>query len=57
MERDGVGNTGDTRWTLQGISGRKAENLKQVGLGWTNGGKKDRGIAWGTIRGLGEQLF
>uniref|UniRef100_A0A8C4WZH0 Protein kinase domain-containing protein n=1 Tax=Eptatretus burgeri TaxID=7764 RepID=A0A8C4WZH0_EPTBU len=26
-ERDGVGNTGYTRWTLQGLSGRRAGNL------------------------------
>ena len=39
-ERDGAGNTGYTRWTLQGISGRKVGNLKEVGLGWINGGKK-----------------
>ena len=48
---------GYTRWTLQGLSGRKAGNLKEVGLGWINGGRKDRGFGWGTIRGGGEQLF
>ena len=26
--------------TRQGISGRKAGNLKEVGLGWINGGEK-----------------
>ena len=56
-ERDGVGNMGYTRWILQGLSGRKAGNLKEVGLGWINGGRKDRGFGWGTIRGGGEQLF
>ena len=56
-ERHGVGNTGYTRWTLQGISGRNAGNLKEVGLGWINGGRKDRGFGWGMIRGGGEQLF
>ena len=53
----GVGNMGNTRWILQGLSGRKAGNLKEVGLGWINGGRKDRGFGWGTIRGGGEQLF
>ena len=41
------------RW---GVSRRKAGNLK-VGLGWINGGRKDRGFGWGKIRGGGEQLF
>ena len=39
------------------ILGRKAGNLKEVGLGWINGGRKDRGFGWGKIRGGGEQLF
>ena len=56
-ERDGAGNMGYTRWTLQGLSGRKEGNLKEVGLGWINGGRKDRGFGWGMIRGGGEQLF
>ena len=43
-ERDGVGNMGKRRWTLQGLSGRKAGNLKEAGLGWINGGRKDRGF-------------
>ncbi len=47
---------GNTRWTLQGLSGRKAGNLKEVGLGWINGGRKDRGFGWGVIGG-GEQLL
>ena len=42
---------------IQGISGRKAGNLKEVGFGWINGGRKDRGFGRGTIRGGGEQLF
>ena len=29
-ERDGAGKTGYTRWTLQGLLGRKAGNLKEV---------------------------
>ncbi len=45
------------KMTLEGLSGRKAENLKEVGLGWINGGRKDRGFGWGMIRGGGEQLF
>jgi len=32
-ERDGEGYTGKTRWTVQGLSGRKAGNLKEMGLG------------------------
>ena len=57
-ERDGMGNMGNTRWTLQGLSGRKAGNLKEVGLRWINRGREDRGFAWRTIRGGGgEQLF
>ena len=40
------------------LSGRKAGNLKEVILGWIKGGRKDRGLGWGTIRGGGgEQLF
>ena len=56
-EKDGLGNMGYTRWILQGLSGRKAGNLTEVGLGWINGGRKDRGFGWGTTRGGGEQLF
>ena len=26
------------------LSGRKAGNVKEVGLGWINGGRKDRGF-------------
>ena len=52
-----MGNTGNTRWTLQGLSGRKAGNLKEGGLGWIHGGRKDRGFGWGKIRGGAEQLF
>ena len=36
---------------------RKAGNLKEVGLGWINGGRKDHGFGWGKIRDGGEQLF
>ena len=42
--------------TLQGLSGRKAGNLK-VGLGWNNGGRKDHGFGWWKMRDGGEQLF
>ncbi len=38
--RDWAGNMGYTRWTLQGLSRRKAGNLKEVGLGWIDGGEK-----------------
>ena len=37
-ERDGLGTMGNRRWTVQGLSGRKAGNLKEVRLGWINGG-------------------
>ena len=56
-KRDWAGNMWYTRWTLQGLSGRKAGNLKEVGLGWIGGGRKDRGFGWGMIRGGVEQLF
>ena len=36
----GVGNMGNARWTLQGLSGRKAGNLKEVGLGGLMGVEK-----------------
>ena len=39
------------------LLGRKAGNLKEVGLGCINGGREDRGFGWGKIRGGGEQLF
>ena len=39
-ERDGTGNMGNRRWTLQGLSGRKAGNLKEVGLGGLSGVEK-----------------
>ena len=38
MGGDGVGNIGNTRLALQGLSGRKAGNLKEVVLGWINRG-------------------
>ena len=53
-KRDGIGNRGYKRWTLQGLSGRKAGNLKEVDY---RGEKKDRGFGWGMIRSGGEQLF
>ena len=52
-----MGNTGSTRWTQQGLSVRNAGDLKEVGLGWINGGRKDHGFGWGKIRGGAEQLF
>ena len=55
-ERDGTGYMGNTRWTLQGLSGWKAGNLKEVGLGWINGDRKYHGFGWGKLRGGGEQL-
>ena len=43
--------------TQQGLSGRKAGNLKEVGLGWINEGRTDRGFGWGKIRDGDERLF
>ena len=52
------GEHGDiTRWTLQGLSGRKAGTLKEVGLGWISGDRKDHGFGWGKIRDGGEERF
>ena len=48
---------GYTRWKLQELSGRKAGNLKEVGLGRINRGRKDQGFEWGKRRGVGERLF
>ena len=31
------------------LLGRKAGNLKEVGLGWINGGSKDQDFGWGKI--------
>ena len=39
------------------LSGRKAGNLKEFGLGWINEDSKDHGFVWGKIRSGGEQLF
>ena len=35
----------------------KAGNVKEVGLGWISGDRKDHGFGWRKIRGGGEQLF
>ena len=43
--------------TRQGLLGRKARNLKEVGLRWISEGRKDRGFGWGKTRSGGEQLF
>ena len=40
----------------QGTFGKEG-NLKEIGLGWIYGGRKDGGFGWGKIRGGGEQLF
>ena len=53
----GVGNMGNTRWILQGLSGRKAGNLKEVGLGGLSGVEKIEDLDGGEIRHGGEQLF
>ena len=46
-ERDGVGNMRYTRWTLQGLSGRKAGNLKEVGFGGLSGKEKIKDLDGG----------
>ena len=46
-KRDGAGNMGNTRWTFQGLSGRKAGNLKEVGLGGLTGVEKIEDLAGG----------
>ena len=43
--------------TLQGLSGSKAGNLKEVGLGWINRVRKDQGFRWRKTRDGGGQLF
>jgi len=45
-ERNGAENR---RYTRQGLSGRKTGNLKEVSLGWINGGRKDQDFGWGKI--------
>ena len=58
MERGTWGiEDGHYRDFQDGQNFRKEGNLKEVGLGWINGGRKDREFGWGTIRGGGEQLF
>ena len=39
------------------LSGRKAGNLKEVGLGWISGDRNDHSFGGGKIRDSGEQLF
>ena len=43
--------------TQQSLSGRKSGNMKEVGLGRINAGRKARGFGWGKIRDGGKQLF
>ena len=31
--------------------------MKEVGLGWINGGRNDRGLGWGKIRDGGDSYF
>ena len=57
-EREGWGGVPRVnKMDTTGISGKKAGNLIEVGLGWINGGRKDLGFVWGKIRDGGEQLF
>ena len=52
-ERDGIWNMGNRRWTPQGLSGRKAGNYTEVGLGGLSGVEKIEDLDGGG----GEQLF
>ena len=36
---------------------KESREFEGGGLGWINGGRKDRGFVWGMIRCGGEQLF
>ena len=42
-------------WAGEGWGGEHnmdiTENLKEVGMGWINGGRKDQGFGWGMIGG------
>ena len=51
------GDHGVYKMDIQGLSGRKEGNLKEVGLGWIKEGRKDRGFGWETTRIGGEQPF
>ena len=43
----------DITWTFR----KKSREFEGGGLGWINGGRKDRGFGWEMIRGGGEHLF
>ena len=51
------GDHGVHKMDITGTFRKKAGNLTEVGLGWINGGRKDRGFGWEKIRGGGERLF
>ena len=55
-ERDGVENMGTLQEHYRDFQEGK-QGIEGGGLGWINGGRKDRGFGWGMIRGGGEQLF
>ena len=40
---------------LQGLTGRKTGNLKEVGLGWINRDSEDQDFGWKKISDGGEQ--
>ena len=42
---------------LQVLSGRKTGNLKKVGFGWINGGRKDQDFGWGRYEMLVNSCF
>ena len=58
---EGRDRTGWGRWGKQNGHYRDFQegkrNLKEVGLGWINGGRIDHGFGWGKIRDGSEQLF
>ncbi len=57
VEGRGMGNMGNTRWTLQGLSRRKAGTLKEVGLGGLTGVEKIEDLVGGREEGVGNSCF
>ena len=51
------GEQGEEKMDMTGTFRKESRGIEGSGLGWINGGIKDRGFGWGMIRGGGEQLF
>ena len=51
------GEHGEYKMHITGTFRKEAGTLKEVGLAWINGDRKDRRFGWAKIRGGGEQLF